>query len=60
MQWRGLVHHRLNEVPYGMLALAFFVAALWYFILVQHSDHARWRWARRDCCCPPAWPPWWD
>jgi RsiW-degrading membrane proteinase PrsW (M82 family) len=46
MQWRGLVHHRLNEVPYGMLALAFFVAALWYFILVQHSDHARWRWAR--------------
>lgn len=46
MQWRGLVHHRLNEIPYGMLALAFFVAALWYFILVQHSDHARWRWAR--------------
>lgn len=46
MQWRGLVHHRLNEVPYGMLALAFFVAALWYFILVQHSDHARWRWTR--------------
>lgn len=46
MQWRGLIHHRLTEVPYGMLALAFFVAGLWYFILVQHSDHARWRWAR--------------
>ncbi|MFO1482025.1 MAG: PrsW family glutamic-type intramembrane protease [Verrucomicrobiaceae bacterium] len=46
MQWRGLIHHRLNEIPYGMLALAFFVAALWYFILVQHSDHAHWRWAR--------------
>jgi hypothetical protein len=46
MQWRGLVHHRINAIPYGMLALAFFVAALWYFILVQHSDHARWRWAR--------------
>lgn len=46
MQWRGLVHHRIHAIPYGMLALAFFVAALWYFILVQHSDHARWRWAR--------------
>jgi RsiW-degrading membrane proteinase PrsW (M82 family) len=46
MQWQGLMRHRLNEIPYGMLALAFFVAALWYFILVQHSDHERWRWAR--------------
>ncbi len=46
MQWHGLIRHRLNEIPYGMLALAFFVAALWYFILVQHSDHERWRWAR--------------
>lgn len=46
MQWRGLIHHRLNEVPYGMLTLAFFVAALWYVILVQHSDRERWRWAR--------------
>jgi RsiW-degrading membrane proteinase PrsW (M82 family) len=46
MQWHGLIRHRLNEIPYGMLALAFFVAALWYFILVQHSDHERWRWVR--------------
>ncbi len=46
MQWHGLIRHRLNEIPYGMLALAIFVAALWYFILVQHSDHERWRWAR--------------
>lgn len=46
MQWGGLVRHRLNVVPYGMLALAFFGAALWYFILVQHSDRERWRWAR--------------
>jgi RsiW-degrading membrane proteinase PrsW (M82 family) len=46
MQWRGLFRHRLDEIPYGMLALAFFAAALWYFILVQHSDHERWRWAR--------------
>lgn len=46
MQWRGLIRHRLTEIPYGMLALAFFVSALWYYILVQHSDHARWRWVR--------------
>lgn len=46
MQWRGLVRHRLHELPYGMLALAFFAAALWYFILVQHGDRERWRWAR--------------
>ncbi|MCB1277051.1 PrsW family glutamic-type intramembrane protease [Prosthecobacter sp.] len=46
MQWHGLIRHRINEIPYGMLTLAFFVAALWYFILVQHSDHERWRWAR--------------
>jgi RsiW-degrading membrane proteinase PrsW (M82 family) len=46
MQWHGLIRHRINEIPYGMLALAFFVAALWYFILVQHSDRERWRWAR--------------
>ncbi len=46
MQWHGLILHRLNAIPYGMLGLAFFVAALWYFILVQHSDHERWRWAR--------------
>jgi len=46
MQWHGLVRHRLNELPYGMLTLAFFAAALWYFILVQHSDRERWRWAR--------------
>lgn len=46
MQWSGLVRHRFSSIPYGMLALAFFAAALWYFILVQHSDHERWRWAR--------------
>lgn len=46
MQWRGLFHHRLNEIPYGVVTLAFFTAALWYFILVQHSDHERWRWVR--------------
>lgn len=46
MQWLGLVRHRLNELPYGMLGLALFAAALWYFILVQHSDHESWRWAR--------------
>jgi RsiW-degrading membrane proteinase PrsW (M82 family) len=46
MQWQGLIRHRLKSMPLGLLALAFFVAALWYFILVQHSDHERWRWAR--------------
>jgi len=46
MQWHGLFRHRLDEIPYGVLALACFAAALWYFILVQHSDHDRWRWAR--------------
>lgn len=46
MQWHGLIRHRLDEIPYGMLGLAFFAAALWYFILVQHSDRERWRWAR--------------
>jgi RsiW-degrading membrane proteinase PrsW (M82 family) len=46
MQWRGLFLHRLNEIPYGVLILAFFTAALWYFILVQHSGHERWRWVR--------------
>jgi RsiW-degrading membrane proteinase PrsW (M82 family) len=46
LQWGSLLRHRLNDVPYGMLALAFFGAALWYFILVQHSDRERWRWAR--------------
>lgn len=46
MQWHGLIRHRLNEIPYGLLALAFFAAALWYFILVQHGDRERWRWAR--------------
>lgn len=46
MQWHGLLRDQLNEVPYGMLTLAFFVAALWYVILVQHSDRERWRWAR--------------
>ncbi|MCF7786579.1 MAG: PrsW family intramembrane metalloprotease [Prosthecobacter sp.] len=46
MQWHGLIRHRLDEIPYGMLGLAAFAAALWYFILVQHSDHERWRWAR--------------
>ena len=46
MQWHGLFRHRLDEIPYGMLALACFAAALWYFILVQHSDHERWRWVR--------------
>lgn len=46
MQWSGLFRHRLDEIPYGMLALACFAAALWYFILVQHSDHEHWRWVR--------------
>lgn len=46
MQWRGLIHDRLKIIPYGTLALAFFAATLWYFILVQHSDPERWRWAR--------------
>lgn len=46
LQWHGLLRHRLSEVPYGMLALAFFAAALWYFILVQHSGGEPWRWLR--------------
>lgn len=46
LQWRGLLRHRLSEIPYGMLALAFFAAALWYFILVQHADPESWRWLR--------------
>lgn len=46
MQWRGLIYHRFNVIPYGLIALAFFAATLWYFILVQHSDHERWRWIR--------------
>ncbi|WP_395741219.1 PrsW family glutamic-type intramembrane protease [Prosthecobacter sp.] len=46
MQWHGLIRHRLDELPYGILTLAVFAAGLWYFILVQHSDHERWRWVR--------------
>ncbi|WP_395748394.1 PrsW family glutamic-type intramembrane protease [Prosthecobacter sp.] len=46
MQWHGLLRHRLDEIPYGVLALALFAAGLWYFILVLHSDHERWRWVR--------------
>ncbi|MBB5031003.1 PrsW family glutamic-type intramembrane protease [Prosthecobacter vanneervenii] len=46
LQWRGLLRQRLNEIPYGMLALAFFAAALWYFILVQHTEPEPWRWLR--------------
>ena len=46
MQWHGLIRHRLDELPFGMLGLACFATALWYFILVQHSDHERWRWVR--------------
>lgn len=34
------------EMPYGALVLAFFAASIWYLILVQHSGHDRWRWAR--------------
>lgn len=46
MQWRGLLRHRLMEMPYGALVLAFFAASIWFLILVQHSGHDRWRWAR--------------
>lgn len=46
LQWGGLIRHRLDTVPLGTLALAFLSAALWYFILVQHSGGGRWRWVR--------------
>lgn len=46
MQWRSLVMVRLSEIPYGALALTLFAAGLWYFILVEHGDHDRWRWLR--------------
>ncbi len=46
MQWRGLLHHRLAEVPFSMLVLAIFATGLWYVILVQHSDREHWHWVR--------------
>lgn len=46
MQWRGLLRHRLMEMPYGTLALAFFAASIWYLILMQHGGPSRWRWVR--------------
>ncbi len=46
MQWRGLLRHRVMEMPYSTLVLAFFAASIWYLILVQHSGHDRWRWTR--------------
>ena len=49
LQWRGLLQHRLSEIPFGMLGLAFFAAALWYFILVQHTEPEAWRWLRPMC-----------
>lgn len=44
LQWRCLVLLHLRDIPYGALALTLFAAGLWYFILVSHSDHGRWRW----------------
>lgn len=46
LQWHSLVALRLNDIPYSALALTLFAAALWYFILVEHSDHGHWRWVR--------------
>ncbi len=44
LQWRILMLLHLRDIPYGALALTLFAAWLWYFILVSHSDHGRWRW----------------
>lgn len=45
MQWRGLLKHRLETVPYLALALTALAAGLWYVLLVMHSPMQPWRWS---------------
>lgn len=45
MQWRGLLRHRLETLPYHALAVAALAALLWYIILVQHTPDQSWRWS---------------
>lgn len=44
MQWRGLLRHRVETLPYHALAIFALVALLWYTILVQHMPPGPWRW----------------
>jgi|JI6StandDraft_1071083.scaffolds.fasta_scaffold18353_5 RsiW-degrading membrane proteinase PrsW (M82 family) len=45
LQWRGLLKHRLETLPFAALALTLLAAGLWYVLLVQHSPAQPWRWA---------------
>jgi RsiW-degrading membrane proteinase PrsW (M82 family) len=45
MQWRGLLKHRFETVPYLALALTGLAAGLWYVLLVMHSPMQPWRWS---------------
>lgn len=45
MQWRGLLKHRFETVPYLALALTALAAGLWYVLLVMHSPMEPWRWS---------------
>jgi RsiW-degrading membrane proteinase PrsW (M82 family) len=45
MQWRGLLKHRFETVPYLALALTALAAGLWYVLLVMHSPMQPWRWS---------------
>lgn len=53
MQWRGLLRHRLGSLSWHSLSVAFFVALIWYVILVQHIPAQTWRWRPFSClgCC---------
>ncbi len=46
LQWRGLLLHRLEHVPYGALGMAFFACLIWYAVFVLHggSGSRRWLW----------------
>ncbi len=45
MQWRGLLRHRFETVPYLALTLTALAAGLWYILLVIHSPRQPWRWS---------------
>lgn len=45
MQWRGLLKHRFETVPYLALTLTALAAGLWYVLLVMHSPMQPWRWS---------------
>lgn len=45
LQWRGLLLHRAQHLPYGALALAFGSCLVWYSVLVLHGGGTRrWLW----------------